>query len=92
MLINDDFYRGSFLRGWTKDSNFRCFIVLLLLISGNTTGNAYIRETSSDLTHSVGLSIIHVNVCSLLPKMDSIKILVDMARADIISDFGDLFE
>lgn len=60
---------------WVKR---KCFIVILLLLSGNVHPNPgpdlNCLSTPDDFKARSGLGIIHINVRSLLPKMDHMKI------------------
>uniref|UniRef100_A0A3B3BNA3 Reverse transcriptase domain-containing protein n=1 Tax=Oryzias melastigma TaxID=30732 RepID=A0A3B3BNA3_ORYME len=73
----------------TKSSMRRkCFILLLLLLSGNIQPNPgppldHIG-TPNDFKSRSGLGILHINVRSLLPKLDLIKIWVKSTDTDIL--------
>lgn len=63
-------------------------IVLLLLLSGNVQPNPgpelqYI-QTPADFKSMSGLKLVHLNVRSLLPKLDMVKIWVRSTDADIV--------
>lgn len=67
----------------------RCLIVLLLLISGNVQPNpgpisASSFETPADFKSRYGLGFIHLNVRSLISKMDMIHIWAQSTDADVI--------
>lgn len=80
----------------SKDYNIksfrqRCLIVLLLLISGNVqpnqgpvTASASSFETPADFKSRYGLGFIHLNVQSLISKMDMVRIWVQSTDADVI--------
>uniref|UniRef100_A0A1A8AW44 Uncharacterized protein n=1 Tax=Nothobranchius furzeri TaxID=105023 RepID=A0A1A8AW44_NOTFU len=66
----------------------RMLIVLLLLLSGNVQPNPgpepQCAKTPSDFKSLSGLKHIHLNVCSLLNKMDEVRIWVTSTGADIV--------
>lgn len=67
----------------------RCLIVLLLLMSGNVLSNPgpYVATnftTPADLKSRSGLGFIHLNIRSLLPKLDMVYIWAKNTNADVI--------
>uniref|UniRef100_A0A3B3HCE9 Reverse transcriptase domain-containing protein n=1 Tax=Oryzias latipes TaxID=8090 RepID=A0A3B3HCE9_ORYLA len=66
----------------------RLMIILLLLLSGNVQPNpgpeVQCIQTPTDLKLISGLKIIHLNVRSLAPKMDMVKIWFTSTEADIV--------
>lgn len=66
----------------------RWMIVLLLLMSGNVQPNPgpelHTIQMPSDIKQMSGLSIVHLNVRSLLPKMDSLRIWITTTDADVV--------
>lgn len=66
----------------------RCLVILLLLISGNVQPNPgpdmQCLQTPSDFKSRSGLGIFHLNVRSLLSKMDGVRIWAKSTDADII--------
>lgn len=67
----------------------RCFLVLLmLLLSGNVHPNPgpgiKCLSTPSDFKARSGLGVIHLNVRSLLPKLDLVKIWAKSTDTDIL--------
>lgn len=79
------FHKSKSISNVTKQ---RFLIVLLLLLSGNVQPNPgpelQCSQTPSEFKSSPGLKIVHLNVRSLLPKMDMIKIWVQSTDADIV--------
>lgn len=79
------------VRNESKTVRRRSFIILMLLISGNVLPNPgpYNASTSvfnvpTDLKSRSGLGFIHINVRSLLPKLDMVRIWVKNTNADVI--------
>lgn len=66
----------------------RHFILLLLLLSGNVQPNPgpdpVCLNTPSDFKARSGLGIAHINIRSLLPKLDFVKIWVKSSDPDIL--------
>lgn len=66
----------------------RLLIVLLLLLSGNVQPNPgpelQCPQTPSDFKSLSGLKYVHLNVHSLLPKMDMVRIWVKSTGADVV--------
>lgn len=63
----------------------RRLILLLLLLSGNIKPNPGPEvQTPCDFKSLQGLKIIHLNVRSLLPKIDQVRIWVKSTAADVI--------
>ena len=68
----------------------RCIITLLLLLSGNVQPNPGLAttklclQTPTDFLNRTGIGFIHMNVKSLLPKMDTVKIWANSTNADIV--------
>lgn len=65
-----------------------CFIFLLLLLSGNVQPNpgpptCCEIPTPDDIKSRSGLVFMHLNVCSLLPKLDFVRIWVESTGADV---------
>lgn len=72
-----------------KSLKLRCLIVLLLLISGNVQPNpgpdsAICFNTPADFKSRAGLGFIHLNVRSLIAKIDIIRIWAHSTEADVI--------
>ena len=73
-------------------SDYRCVIVLLLLISGNVHHNpgpgfaesAVIFNTPTEFKTRSGLGFMHLNVRSMIAKMDMIRIWAHTTDADVI--------
>ena len=61
-----------------KVAKLRCMILLLLMLSGNVETNPGpgldCAQTPADFSSRSGLGIIHLNVRSLLPKIDFVRI------------------
>ena len=68
----------------------RCVITLLLLLSGNVQPNpgpattTMCLQTPADFLNRTGIGFIHMNVRSLLPKMDMVNIWANSTNADIM--------
>ena len=66
----------------------KCFILLLLLLSGNVQPNPgpclKNISTPDEFRARSGLGILHLNVRSLLPKIDTIKIWIQKTETDIL--------
>ena len=68
----------------------RCVIMLLLLLSGNVEPNpgpattTMCLQTPADFLDRTCIGFIHMNVRSLLPKMDMVKIWANSTNADIM--------
>lgn len=66
----------------------KVLILLLLLLSGNVQPNpgppANHIDTPEEFKSRSGLGIIHINVRSLLPKVDLIKLWITSTDADIL--------
>ena len=66
----------------------KCFVVILLLLSGDVHPNpgpdCNCLSTPDDLKARSGLGIIHINVRSLLPKIDHIKIWAKPSDSDVL--------
>lgn len=88
-------FNGGFSSGSTYQSiepksklKQRLLIVLLLLLSGNVQPNPgpelQYSQTPSDFKIMSGVKYIHLNVRSLLPKMDMVKIWVKSTDADVV--------
>lgn len=83
---NDKYYPAK--------QKLRCLIMLLLMLSGNVQpnpgpvlgllNNLQSVATPSDFKSRHGLGFIHLNVRSLVPKMDMIRIWANTTNADII--------
>lgn len=83
---NDKYYPAK--------QKLRCLIMLLLMLSGNVQPNPgpvlgllntlQSLATPSDFKSRHGLGFIHLNVRSLVPKMDMIRIWANTTNADII--------
>lgn len=71
-----------------RDLKKKCFILLLLLLSGNVqpdpgpTPNCI--ATPDDFSARCGLGIFHLNIRSLLPKLDFVKIWIQSTDTDIL--------
>ena len=69
-----------------KVINQRCLVILLLLISGNVQPNPVpdmqCLQTPSDFKSRSGFGIFHLNVRSLLSKMDVVRIWAKSTDAD----------
>lgn len=65
----------------------KCLVLILLLISGNVHPNPgpIINSlgTPEDFKSRTGLGFIHLNVCSLLPKMDLVRAWAIQTDADV---------
>lgn len=67
----------------------KCLILLLLLMSGNVQPNPgpdtpIKYDTPSDFKERSGLGFIHINVRSLVPKIDMLRIWAQSTAADVI--------
>ncbi len=65
----------------------RCLIILMLLLSGNVlpyNKPALTFKVPADLISRSDLGFIHMNVRSLLPKMNLVRIWAKNTSADII--------
>uniref|UniRef100_A0A8C5N2E5 Reverse transcriptase domain-containing protein n=1 Tax=Gouania willdenowi TaxID=441366 RepID=A0A8C5N2E5_GOUWI len=66
----------------------RLLIALLLLLSGNVQPNPgpelLCSQTPADFKSLPGLKYVHLNVRSLLPKMDMVRIWVKSTGADVV--------
>ncbi len=91
--INYSLHVGPTIRNYvvSKSARRKSFIVLMLLISGNVLPNpgpynrcAPIFTTPTELKSRSGLGFIHVNIRSLLPKLDMVHIWARNTNADII--------
>ncbi len=88
--LNIYFYLGPTTRFEVSNSvKRRSLIVLMLLMSGNVSPNpgphiASNFTTPVELRSRSGLGFIHLNVCSLLPKLDMVYIWAKNTNADII--------
>lgn len=67
----------------------RRLILLMLLMGGNIKSNPVPKPeclyVPSDFTNRPGLKVVHLNVCSLMPKIDFIRIWAVSTKADIIA-------
>lgn len=69
---------------------FKCVITLLLLISGNVDSNpGPVRsmeclQTPADFLNRSGIGFVHMNVRSLLPKIDLVRIWAMSTNADVM--------
>lgn len=83
----DSHFKNSTDSSYT-DGKQRWLIFLLLLLSGNVQPNPgpelQCIPLPSDVKSMSGLSVIHLNVRSLLPKMDLLRIWVNLTDADIV--------
>lgn len=81
---------GNFQHSQQSTSNIKrkCFILLLLLLSGNVRPNPGPSlnniSTPDDLRARTGLGILNLNVQSLLPKLDTVKIWLQTTDTDIL--------
>ncbi len=81
---------GGHDKSFPVNLKLRCMIMLLLMLSGNVQPNPgpitsmHCLHTPSDFKSRTGLGFIHLNVRSLFPKLDMIKIWVNTTNADII--------
>ena len=70
------------------DVKQRLMIILLLLLSGNVQPNPgpelQCTQTPADFKSKSGLKFVHLNVRSLVPKMDMVRIWVKSTNADIL--------
>jgi len=69
----------------------RCLIIMLLIICGDVQPNpgpvdidSKICNTPADFKNRSGLGIIHLNMRSMLPKIDSLRIWAKSTDVDII--------
>lgn len=68
----------------------RCMVLLLLLLSGNVQPNPgptmpiYCFPNPSDYKSRTGLGFVHMNVRSLVPKMDMVRKWANTTNADIL--------
>lgn len=69
-----------------KQARKRFLVVLLLLMAGLSPNPGPIGTiaTPLDFSNRTGLGIVHLNACSLLPKMDRIKIWASTTKTDIL--------
>jgi len=94
LILNDYFafddrhYWDSHFKNSYTDGKQRRLIFLLLLLSSNVQPNPgpelQCIPLPSDVKSMSGLSVIHLNVRSLLPKMDLLRIWVNLTVADIV--------
>lgn len=73
----------------SKSAKSRLLIIILLLVSGNVKPNpgpdAYkLCHTPEEFKSRAGLGIIHLNVRSLMSKLDMVKVWVKSTDADIV--------
>ena len=68
----------------------KCVIMLMLLSSGNVQPNpgpvsdTTCLDTPNDFKNRSGAGFIHINVRSLLPKIDMVKIWANTTNADVL--------
>ena len=71
-----------------KMFRIRCMIMPVLMISGDVQSNpgpdSDCIQTAADFNARSGLGIIHLNVRSLLPKIDFVRVWAQTTNADII--------
>lgn len=84
-----DYFESSKCREILGRNKSRCFIILLLLVSGNihpNPGPLAMDElpTPNDFKTRSGLGLMHINVRSLMPKLDMIKVWIHTADPDVL--------
>lgn len=68
----------------------KCIITLMLLMSGNVQPNPspgsdmILLQTPADFLNRSGIGFVHINVRSLLPKMDMVRIWAKSTNVDIM--------
>lgn len=76
------------VNGSSHNMKRRIFILLLLLLSGNVQPNpgpVLNNITTPEVFRArTGLGLIHLNIRSLLPKLDAVKIWIESTNADIL--------
>lgn len=74
--------------GSSQNMKQRIFILLLLLLSGNVQPNPGPAlnniSTPDEFKARSGLGLIHINIRSLLPKLDAVQIWIQSTNADIL--------
>lgn len=74
--------------GSSQNMKLRILILLLLLLSGNVQPNPGSAlnniNTLDEFKARIGLGLIHLKFRSLLPKLDAVKIWIQLTNADIL--------